>query len=160
MLWLDVTNPYGSIPHKLVDFALTRYQAPEKIHNLVLDYYNNFSLRVSSGTSTSAWHRLEKGIIIGCMISVCLFALAVNMLGKLFTSDLKDAAAHQATSNDVTTWLSAVRSGLPGKSKAWIYQLLWPMVIYEIPISTAESFERKINHFMRRWLGPAIPRFQ
>lgn len=106
-----------------MDFALTRYHVPEKIHNLVLDYYNNFSLRVSSGTSTSAWHRLEKGIIIGCMISVSLFALAINMLGKLFTSDLKDTAASQVTSNDVTSWLSAVdRSGLPGKFKAWIYQ--------------------------------------
>ncbi|KAL7847956.1 hypothetical protein AOLI_G00226740 [Acnodon oligacanthus] len=53
VLWLDLANAYGSIPHKLVEVALSRYHVPEKIQNLILDYYNNFSLTVSSGTSTS-----------------------------------------------------------------------------------------------------------
>ncbi len=60
VLWLDLTNVYGSIPHKLVELSLNRYHVPKKICSLILDYYNNFSLRVSSGTSTSDWHRLEK----------------------------------------------------------------------------------------------------
>lgn len=33
-LWLDLTNAYGSIPHKLVDTALTRHHVPELIRNL------------------------------------------------------------------------------------------------------------------------------
>ncbi len=53
-LWLDLTNAYGSIPHKLVETALTRHHVPEKICNLIMDYYNNFSARVSSGQVTSA----------------------------------------------------------------------------------------------------------
>ncbi len=48
----------------------------------MLDYYSGFSLRVTSGTVTSVTHRLEKGIITGCTISVILFALAMNMLIK------------------------------------------------------------------------------
>ncbi|KAK0142412.1 Retrovirus-related Pol polyprotein from type-1 retrotransposable element R2 [Merluccius polli] len=82
VLWLDLANAYGSIPHKLVELALSRYHVPEKMRNLILDYYNNFSLRVSSRTSTFEWHCLEKGIITGCTISVSLFALAMNMLVK------------------------------------------------------------------------------
>ncbi|XP_038147774.1 uncharacterized protein LOC119787807 [Cyprinodon tularosa] len=259
VLWLDLANAYGSIPHKLVELSLSRYHVPEKVRHLILDYYEDFSLRVSSGASTSDWHRLEKGIITGCTISVSLFALAMNMLvksaevecrgplsksgtrqppirafmddltvtttsvpgcrwllqgldrliswarmsfkpgksrslvvrkgkvtdrfrfilgnttipsvsekpvkslGKLFTGDLKDTAARQATSTNLNQWLLAVdKSGLPGKFKAWIYQhnilprLLWPLLMYEIPLTTVEGFERKISQYLRRWLG--LPR--
>lgn len=38
-LWLDLTNAYGSIPHKLVETALTRHHVPE-IRNLILDTSN------------------------------------------------------------------------------------------------------------------------
>ncbi len=259
VLRLDLANAYGSIHHKLVELALSRYHVPEKIRNLILDYYNNFSLRVSSRTSTSEWHRLEKGIITGCTISVSLFALAMNMLvksaevecigplsrpgarqppirafmddltvtttsvpgrrwllqglerlitwarmsfkpaksrslvlkkgkvtdrfrftlgdtqipsvsekpvkslGKLFTGNLKDTAARQGTSDDLDMWLSAVdKSGLLGKFKAWMYQhgilprLLWPLLVYEVPITIVEGFERKISQPLHRWLG--LPR--
>jgi len=82
VLWLDLTNAYGSIPHKLFEEALRRHYIPDRFRDLILDYYNNFSLRVSAGCTTSDWHRLEKGIITGCTISVILFALAMNMLVK------------------------------------------------------------------------------
>ncbi|XP_026126685.1 uncharacterized protein LOC113108082 [Carassius auratus] len=82
VLWLDLANAYGSIPHKLVEEALNRHHTPKKFRDLILDYYANFHLRVSSGTTTSDWHKLEKGIITSCTISVILFALAMNMLVK------------------------------------------------------------------------------
>lgn len=82
VLWLDLTNAYGSIPHKLVKEALNRHYIPKQFRDLIMDYYANFRLRVSSGSTTSVWHKLEKGIITGCMISVILFALAMNMLVK------------------------------------------------------------------------------
>lgn len=82
VLWLDLTNAYGSIPHKLVEHALHLHHVPSKIKDLILDYYANFRLRVTSGAVTSGWHRLGKGIITGCTISVTLFALAMNMVVK------------------------------------------------------------------------------
>ena len=82
VLWLDLANTYGSIPHKLVEEALNRHHVPKKFRDLILDYYANFHLRVYFGTTTSDWHKLGKGIITGCTISVILFALAINMLVK------------------------------------------------------------------------------
>jgi len=82
VLWLDLADTYGSIPHKLVTTSLTIHHIPEKISELIRDYYSSFSLRFTSGTVTSAWHRLQKGIITGCTISVVLFALAMSMLVK------------------------------------------------------------------------------
>lgn len=53
------------------------------------------------------------------------------------------------------SWLVEVhKSGLPGKFKARIYQqgilprLLWPLLIYDVPLSIVESFRRKISHFL------------
>lgn len=84
----------------------------------------------------------------------------VKHLGKVYTSDLKDTTAQQACANDLSTWLTTVdKSGLPGKFKAWIYQhgilprLLRPVLMYEVPITTMESYDRKVSHFLCRWLG-------
>lgn len=53
VLWLDLTNACGSIPHKLVEEAMHWHHIPGKSRDLILDYYNGFSLRVSSGSTTS-----------------------------------------------------------------------------------------------------------
>ncbi|TWW59866.1 hypothetical protein D4764_06G0013960 [Takifugu flavidus] len=228
-----------------------------KIKDLILDYYDNFRLRVTSGSVTSDWHCFEKGTITGCTISVVLFALAMNMvvkaaeveckgplsrsgvrqppiraymddltvtttsvpgcrwisqglerlilwarmsfkptksrsmvlkkgkvvdkfrfsisgtaipsiteqpvksLEKLFDSSLKDTAAIQKSTEELGGWLTKVdKSGL--RFKAWIYQLsilprvLWPLLVYAVPVTMVESFERKLSSFLRRWLG--LPR--
>ena len=80
VLWLDLAN--SSIPHKGVEETLRRYHIPSSLSNLILDYYNNFNLRVTSGTMTSDGHRLERVIITGCTISATLFSLAINMIIK------------------------------------------------------------------------------
>ncbi|KAK7915663.1 hypothetical protein WMY93_011424 [Mugilogobius chulae] len=82
VLWLDLENAYGSIPHKLVQLTLTKHHVPQRVIDLVTDYYSNFRIRVSSGAVTSSWHNLELGIITGCTISVMLFSLAMNMIVK------------------------------------------------------------------------------
>ncbi len=90
VLWLDLANAYGSIPHKLVELALHRHHVPSKIKDLILDYYSNFRMRVTSGSETSGWHRLGKGIITGCKISVILFSLAMNMVVKSAEAECRE----------------------------------------------------------------------
>lgn len=82
VLWLDLANAFGSIPHKLVQLTLMKHHVPSRCRDLIADYYSNFSMRVSSGEITSSWHKVEIGIITGCTISVTLFSLAMNMLTK------------------------------------------------------------------------------
>ena len=51
------------------------------------------------------------------------------------------------------------KTGLPGKFKAWIYQhgllprIAWPLLLYEITVTTVEKLERTINKHLRKWLG-------
>ncbi|KAK0145691.1 hypothetical protein N1851_015413 [Merluccius polli] len=41
----------------------------------------------------------------------------------------------------------------------WIYQhgilprLLWPLLVYDVPLTTVEGLERKVSGYLRRWLG-------
>ena len=39
-IWLDIANAYGSIPHKLIIFALFRYGVSPKWIHLVETYYS------------------------------------------------------------------------------------------------------------------------
>ncbi|KAJ3583253.1 hypothetical protein NHX12_034140 [Muraenolepis orangiensis] len=248
VLWLDLENAFGSIPHKLVQFTLTKHHVPSRCRDLIADYYSNFRMRVSSGEITSSWHNVEIGIITGCTISVTLFSLAMNMLtksaepecrgprtnsgqrqppirafmddltvmtesvpgcrwilkgleelvewarmrfkpaksrsmvlrkgkvvdkfrfniadtaipsisekpvkslGKVFDCSLRDTTSIQSTCTELDGWLKSVdKSGLPGKFKAWVYQhgilprILWPLLVYAVPISTVETLERRLN---------------
>ena len=54
-LWLDLAIAYGSIPHKVGENALKRHYFPEGIRGLLMDYYNEFHLKVSTGPVTSDW---------------------------------------------------------------------------------------------------------
>lgn len=41
----------------------------------------------------------------------------------------------------------------------WIYQhsilprILWPLLVFEVPMTTVESMERRISSYLHRWLG-------
>ena len=82
VLWLDLANAYGSMPHKLVEEALMRHHVPPSVCDLIADYYKNFRQRACSSSVTSEWQTLEKGIITGCTMSAVLFSLTMNMLVK------------------------------------------------------------------------------
>ena len=64
---------------------------------------------------------------------------------------------------DVAEGLDRIdKSGLPGKLKLWCLQfglfprLMWPLSVYEIPLSVAEKMERLVSFYIRKWLG--VPR--
>ena len=80
VVWLDIANAYGSIPHSLIQLALRRAHVPDEICKLVETYYANVNIRFTTKEFTTEWQRVEKGIITGCTLSVILFALTMTML--------------------------------------------------------------------------------
>lgn len=259
VLWLDLANAYGSIPHKLVELTLRRYHIPDRFVDLLKHYFNGFKMRYSTNGFTTDWQRLEVGIVTGCTISVVLFSAAMNLLvksaetksrgpvlssgvkqpptrafmddmtvtaksvpegrwmledlsnlikwarmkfkptksrslvlkkgkvenkyrfrigadtiptltdnpvkslGKWFRACLNDKEAVSDMLQQTTVWMKATdRSGLPGRFKTWCFQhgilprILWPLLIYEVPMSTVEGLERKLTTYLRKWLG--VPR--
>jgi len=45
VLWLDLANAYGTVPHKLVDLTLKKYHVPEEFHKLLRHFFDNFKMR-------------------------------------------------------------------------------------------------------------------
>jgi len=41
VVWIDLANAYGTVPHQLIDFALKHRHVPENIQNIVRSYYSN-----------------------------------------------------------------------------------------------------------------------
>ena len=80
ILWLDLANAYGTVPHKLIEYALKRYGVPQQWSELILAYYDGLWGRSSAGNISSDWFRYEKGIFAGCTISVILFLAAFNVI--------------------------------------------------------------------------------
>ena len=79
----------------------------------------------------------------------------IKSLGKTFNSSLKDTAAKQKTIKDLEEWLRKIdKSGLPGRFRAWLFQhavlswILWPLLAYDILITTVESLERAISNLV------------
>ena len=80
VVWLDLANAYGSVPHELLFKAMDFFHIPEKVKAVMKNYYNKFKMRFTTGDFTTDWHRLEVGIGAGCTISVIWFVLVMEMI--------------------------------------------------------------------------------
>ena len=78
VVWLDLANAYGSVPHALIEFAMEFMWIPEKVRSFIMQYYSDFRMRFSTTQYTTTWQRLEVGIPMGCAISQILFVLGME----------------------------------------------------------------------------------
>ena len=256
VIWLDLANAYGSVPHQMIQLALRMYHVPEDIQVMLDDCFSGFRMKFSTIRYTIDWINLEIGIAMGCTIFPILFVMAmevnlkaaedsagptnlgdgcyisplkafmddttiicskedetrrmlerldvlmawcrmrfkpkksrsllvrkgkidattiftvanqqiptvsqepVKSNGRWYDSSMKDTKGGLEAVELVTEGLLAInRCGLQGKLKVWCLQfmlipkLLWPLLVYEIWLTTVEAIEAKINKFTRRWLG-------
>ena len=80
VVWLDLANAYGSVPHRALWFAMSFFHFPEKVVSTMRAYYEKFVMRFSTKTYTTSWQPLEVGIPMGCTVSPVLFVLAMEVL--------------------------------------------------------------------------------
>ena len=80
IIWLDIANAYGSIPHKLIAFALHRYGVSPQWIRLIETCYKGIFRKSFSESATSAWHRHQRGIFAGCTLSIILFLAGMNII--------------------------------------------------------------------------------
>ena len=78
VVWLDLANAYGSIPHNLINTAMEHYHIPQHIRGMITTYFSGFKLRFRTTQFTT--QDLEKGIVMGCTISPILFVMGMNLL--------------------------------------------------------------------------------
>ena len=83
-------------------------------------------------------------------------------LGRWYTDELRDTKRAKKIAKQVTEGLESIeKCGLPGKLKLWCLQyglmprIMWPLTVYDVAITHVEARERRLNKYMKRWLGVA-----
>ncbi len=80
VIWLDLANAYGSIPHSLISFSMDFFHIPEKLQKFLMCYYDQFQMRFTTASYTTRWQDLQVGIPMGCTISPILFVMAMEVI--------------------------------------------------------------------------------
>ena len=75
---------------RLVYFALKRYGVSEKWIKIIQQYYGGIWSKCFQEFSPSSWHHHQRGIFIGCTVSIVLFLAAINVVME-FTLSLQDS---------------------------------------------------------------------
>ena len=85
---------------------------------------------------------------------------AMKCHGKWYDEILKDSESVMRFRQQVKNGLTKIdKSLLLGKYKSCCYQhgllprLSWPMLMYEIRVTTVKCIQKTINRWLRRWLG-------
>ena len=83
----------------------------------------------------------------------------VKCLGRLYTAALSDSDRKEEIKKDIEDGLRKISNcELQGTLKCWMYQfgllprVMWPLIMYEIPLTTVEEYERLISKHLRQWL--------
>jgi hypothetical protein len=97
VVWLDLANAYGSIPHKVIEFALGHYHIPEKVKGIIKSYYSNLRFMFSSQYFTTEWINVKRGIVTGCTISVILFVVDMNINLKAAEQETRVQRLHRVS---------------------------------------------------------------
>jgi len=101
----------------------------------------------------------EIGDGVGVMLMPSVLEKPVKCLGRLYTAALSDSERKVEVRKDIEDGLRVISDcKLQGTLKCWMYQfgllprIMWPMIMYEIPMTAVEEFERLISKHLRRWL--------
>ena len=80
VVWLDLANAYGSVPHQLINYALEFFHMPPCVRKLVERYFRDLQMCFALQDFTTGWHQLQVGIAMGCAISPILFVTAFEII--------------------------------------------------------------------------------
>ncbi|KAL0199484.1 hypothetical protein M9458_008024, partial [Cirrhinus mrigala] len=80
VVFLDLANAFGSVPHNLLWTAFHYFSVPEVITRLVKSYFQDLQLCLTTDECTTAWQRVEIGIMAGCTISPLAFTMAMEVI--------------------------------------------------------------------------------
>ena len=83
VVWLDLANAYGSVPHQLLWKTLAAHHVPRAVIEVHQEYFNGFVMRFSTKECTTGWIPLQVGIAMGYAISPSLFVLALIVLNAV-----------------------------------------------------------------------------
>lgn len=89
--WLDLTNAFGSVPHKVITSAIKGFGFPERFQKIVRDLYTNSSTTVNTSKGITAEIPIKAGVKQGDPISPILFNICMEPVLRKFKERFPDA---------------------------------------------------------------------
>ena len=80
VVFLDLANAFGSVPHELLWSAFSFFHIPNTITTLVKSYFQDVQFCLTTSEFTTSWQCLEVGIMAGCTISPVAFTMAMEVI--------------------------------------------------------------------------------
>ena len=80
LVWFDLRNAFGSIPHQLLWFTMERLGLPPEMINIFQDIYQGSSFKVSNEVGQTEDIPQNRGVKQGCPLSPLIFNLAIEGL--------------------------------------------------------------------------------
>ena len=124
VVWFDLRNAFGSVPHNLIWYSMWKLRAPDNLVSILMDIYDGSTFTIQSAEWATGAIPQQRGVKQGCHISPLLFNLAIEGLirgvesssatGYSFTEALEvkclayadDLAIVGATEEDVEVMLA------------------------------------------------------
>ncbi|GFT09220.1 transposon TX1 uncharacterized 149 kDa protein, partial [Nephila pilipes] len=78
LIWLDISNAFGSIPHEVLFRALSNHGIDPDFVDIIRDIYNNSFTQILSNEGPTEPIPLLCGVKQGCPLSGLLFNLSIN----------------------------------------------------------------------------------
>ena len=85
VIWLDLANAYGSVPHHLIQMTLDIFNFPSKVGEIIMKYFNSAFMKFTVKDYTSKWQAFEISNMMGRVISP-LLAMELILQGTANTS--------------------------------------------------------------------------
>uniref|UniRef100_UPI00358F4A9D uncharacterized protein n=1 Tax=Myxine glutinosa TaxID=7769 RepID=UPI00358F4A9D len=60
VVWLDLENAYGSVPHALIRYAMDFFWVPRRFRDFLMAYYDRFWMRFATQSYVTEWQKLER----------------------------------------------------------------------------------------------------
>ena len=119
VVWVDLMNAYGRVPHNLILFALEHYKFPKWLQDYIFKYYDELIVRVVTKDWKSNWFFYQMGLFQGDPLSVVLFLIVFNLLLDLLkanknfgfkSSFCSDITSNRAFADDLTLMSSLLEN--------------------------------------------------
>ncbi len=87
VVFLDLTNAFGSMPHDLLWSSFSFFHIPDTITALVKSYLQDLQFCFTTSEFTTSWQCLEVGIMAGCSITPQAFMKTVEIITQASKRD-------------------------------------------------------------------------
>ena len=93
IMWVDIANAFGSVPHEVLSRALQSLHVPQWLQSYIKNFYSNIKVVAKTTHYFSCPIRISQGVFQGDTISPTLFLAVFNQILRYLDSEKQHGVA-------------------------------------------------------------------